>query len=63
MRGSEMDHVFFPAIIFAVLLGLATLGAGFLVMDFRLFNDVVAQCERQGYIQNTTTRIFCSKEK
>jgi uncharacterized membrane protein YidH (DUF202 family) len=53
----------FVVAVFMLLITLAIPGGMFLVMDFRHFNEVVAQCERQGYIQNNTTRIICSKEK
>jgi hypothetical protein len=48
---------------FVALLALAVFGAMFLVMDFRHFRDVATQCEKQGFIQNNTTRIQCRVEK
>jgi hypothetical protein len=47
----------------ALVLALAIIGVVHLTMDFRLFKQVVEQCEQQGYIQNDTTRIVCHKEK
>ena len=48
---------------FIGLTTLAIFGVVFLVMDFRHFSDVVKQCEKQGFIQNNTTRIQCRVEK
>lgn len=30
--------------------------------DERAFDEIVEQCTKQGYIQDKTTRIICSKE-
>ncbi len=42
---------------------LAAIGIVFLLMDFRHFNIIQEQCQKQGYIQNETIRINCSLEK
>ena len=42
---------------------LAFFGVVFLAMDYRHFSDVAKQCEKQGFIQNNTTRIQCRVEK
>ena len=57
-----MDDVF-GAILAGLIITLATLGGIHLAMDFRHFDQVVAQCEKQGYIQNETVRVMCTKEK
>lgn len=44
--------------IFVCLVG----GIIFFSGDFRHFGDIEKQCESQGYIQNSTTRIICHKE-
>ena len=48
---------------FIGLITLAVFGVAFLAMDFRHFSDVTKQCEKQGFIQNSTTRIQCRVEK
>ena len=54
---------FLTALVVAALIVMATLGGAHLAMDYRYFNTIVAQCEKQGYIQNETVRINCTKEK
>jgi hypothetical protein len=58
-----MEDSFFTVMFIVVVLLLATTGAMFLVLDFRHFREIAIQCEKQGYIQNDTTRIICTKEK
>jgi uncharacterized membrane protein YidH (DUF202 family) len=58
-----MDNMFFPIVASVIVLVLAGGGVMHLAMDFRHFNQVVAQCEEQGYIQNNTVRLICAKEK
>ena len=58
-----MEDSFFTVMFIVVVLLLAATGAMFLVLDFRHFKEIAAQCEKQGYIQNDTTRIICTKEK
>ena len=58
-----MEDSFFTVMFIVVVLLLAMTGAMFLVLDFRHFKEIAAQCEKQGYIQNDTTRIICTKEK
>ena len=48
---------------FIGLITLAVFGVVFLAMDYRHFSDVTKQCEKQGFIQNNTTRIQCRVEK
>jgi len=50
-------------IIFCVVLMLACIGGVHLALDYRNFNTIVQQCEKQGYIQNDTVRITCVKER
>jgi len=47
----------------ALFLVLSTIGAVFIVEDFRNFDIITEQCKTQGYIQNKTTRIVCSIEE
>ena len=35
----------------------------FAIVDYRDFNSIVKQCEKQGLIQDKTVRILCSVEK
>lgn len=58
-----MDDMFFPVVFFITIGVLAVFGGVHIVMDFRHFNQIVAQCEKQGYIQNDTVRVMCTKEK
>lgn len=57
-----MNDDFISVAFFTTLLVLAVIGAVFLCMDFRHFKEIVAQCEKQGYIQNETVRLTCAKE-
>ena len=53
-----------PGLVLFIAMGvLAVFGVAHLTMDFRHFKEIAAQCEKQGYIQNDTTRIICTKEK
>jgi hypothetical protein len=58
-----MDDMFFPVVVMVLVGVLATFGVMYLAMDFRHYNEVVKQCNEQGYIQNKTTRIKCAVEK
>ena len=58
-----MSDDIFTISVFIGFMTLAVFGAMFLVMDFRHFSDVAKQCDKQGYIQNETTRIQCRVEK
>ena len=58
-----MDEGFFVAVFVSALLILAAIGGAHLAMDFREFDRIVAQCEKQGYIQNDKVRVMCTKEK
>lgn len=58
-----MNDDFIGVAFFSTLLVLAVIGAVFLCLDFRHFSEIVAQCEKQGYIQNETVRLTCAKEK
>lgn len=53
----------FTITFFIGLITLAVFGVVFLAMDYRHFSDVAKQCEKQGFIQNNTTRIQCRVEK
>lgn len=35
----------------------------FAIIDYRDFNSIVKQCEKQGFIQDKTIRVSCSLEK
>lgn len=58
-----MDDLFFFILVMVVTGALALVGVIHIVGDFRHFNQIVAQCEKQGYIQNDTVRVMCTKEK
>ena len=58
-----MEDMIPGLILWCVVAMLAVFGVGHLTMDFRHFEEIAAQCEKQGYIQNDTTRIICTKEK
>lgn len=53
--------------LFAILLvcvsTLALIGAIFLSNDFRHFNHIVEQCEKNGFVQNETIRVMCHREE
>ena len=53
----------FTITFFIGLITFAVFGVVFLAMDYRHFSDVTKQCEKQGFIQNNTTRIQCRVEK
>lgn len=57
-----MDNIFAGIVIGCVVV-FALIGFGFSVGDFRYFNTIAHQCEKQGYIQDKTTRVLCSIEK
>lgn len=57
-----MEDFFSVILVFVLLVGLVALGV-LTFADLRHFDTVVQQCEKQGYIQNDTKRIFCSVEK
>ena len=54
---------FFGIVVMLTVLFLAGAGIERFAVDYRHFGDIVKQCEKQGYIQNTTTRIQCKVEK
>jgi hypothetical protein len=54
---------FMGIVVLVLVLVLAVFGTLHLSMDFRHFDSIVAQCEKQGYIQNNTVRLMCTKEK
>ena len=58
-----MDDMIPGLVLFVALSALAVFGVGHLTMDFRHFEEIAAQCEKHGSIQNDTTRIICTKEK
>lgn len=58
-----MEDAFFAVVFFIAMLVLAIAGVMYLAMDFRHFNEVVKQCNEQGYIQNKTVRISCTVDK
>lgn len=43
----------------SVLCLLAAVGFVFVFSDYRLFQDLVTQCTRYGYIQDEHTRLLC----
>jgi hypothetical protein len=54
----------FIVVVLAGWIVIATLvTAQFAVLDYREFDVVVKQCEKQGFIQNTKTRIMCKLEE
>jgi len=57
-----MDGVFAGIVLFFLLV-FSVLGAVFLFNDFRYYGDVYTQCQKQGFIQNQTTRITCKVEQ
>ena len=57
-----MTDEIFATVFFAGVFTLAVFGCMFLAMDYRHFSDVAKQCEKQGFIQNNTTRIQCRVE-
>ena len=58
-----MTDDIFGITFFVGVFVLAIFGGLFLAMDYRHFSDVAKQCEKQGFIQNNTTRIQCRVEK
>lgn len=56
-----MEEVFTIVVILCVFI-LAVFGVTLLAGDYRLFDNIVKQCETQGYIQNQTIRLTCTKE-
>lgn len=50
---------FFITVI-AILVGI---GIAHIVIDHRSFAEIKMQCEKQGFIQDKTTRIKCEVEK
>lgn len=50
-------------VVFSLGLVLAMFGVMHFAMDFRHFTEIAKQCDKQGYIQNETTRIQCRVEK
>ena len=58
-----MDDGFLGMVVAFIVAALTTCGAAFMVMDFRYFGTIAAQCEERGYIQSNTVRIKCTIEK
>ena len=59
MSGDDFGGMVFVCIV----LILAGVGIEHIASDYRYFGDIVKHCEKQGYIQNETTRIQCKVEK
>ena len=57
-----MEDSYSFGIIMLTVVALAVVGAFTVFGDFRHFDAVKAQCVKQGYIQDKTTRILCSVE-
>jgi len=57
-----MDDIFLPALITSVFLVLSTIGVFHISKDFRHYDQILRQCQKQGFIQNETTRITCKVE-
>ena len=49
-------------VIVVLVFLLSVHGAGRLVKDYRLFNDIVQECEGKGFIQDRQIRIMCEVE-
>ncbi len=58
-----MNDDIFGITFFVGVFVLAVFGVMFLATDYRHFSGVAKQCEKQGFIQNNTTRIQCRVEK
>lgn len=48
--------------LIVVAFTLLGLGATHLVIDYRTFNEITAECRKNGYVQNNSTRVFCVVE-
>ena len=57
-----MDDV--GGVILVVWFSLATvIAVQFAVVDYRNFDSIVKQCDKQGFIQDKTIRVSCSVDK
>ena len=54
---------FLVILVGTIVLAFALIGVAHLVSDYRLFDSIKEQCEKQGYVQNQTVRINCVIEK
>jgi len=57
------DDISFTELVIGLLIALGGFSIAHLVLDFRHFKEIANQCDKQGYIQNETTRIQCRVEK
>ena len=57
-----MDDVLGAILVTWVVIA-TTFTIQFAIVDYRNFDKIVQQCEKQGFIQDKTIRVSCSVEK